>query len=357
MNRVVISRQPVFAPPALRLFAERLSMRIDARTSAVCLGLGLLGLVLALAALRLGTMPVSFAQVLHTLSGEGQPAERLVLLEWRLPRVLGAALAGAGLGLAGALFQTLLRNPLGSPDILGFDAGAFLGLALAMLAGGSTVALTSATLSGGLVAGTLILLLSGGLHADRLRLILTGIAIGALFSALSEWLVFTAPLDTALTLANWKQGSLAGIDWVRLGTATTLFSLLLPLGLGCGRMMRALELGDDKALSLGQPAGNARLRLALTGLGLTATATLLAGPIGFVALISPQVARRMAGTAGLPLLTSMLVGVVFLLGADLAARTLFAPRSLPVGAVTACLGGFYFAVLLRSRFVRPGAPR
>lgn len=332
-------------------------MRLDARALAVCIGLGLLCALLALASLRLGTMPLSFSQVVRTLTGQGDLAERLVVMEWRLPRILGALLAGAGLGLAGALFQTLLRNPLGSPDILGFDAGAFLGLVLAMLAGGGTVALASATLGGGLMAGTLILLLSGGLHAERLRLILTGIAIGAVFSALSDWLVFTAPLDTALSLATWKQGSFAGLDWRRLGIATGLFGLLLPLGLGCGRMVCALELGDDKALSLGQPARTARFRLALIGLGLTATATLLAGPIGFVALISPQVARRMAGSAGLPLVTSMLFGAVFLLGADLAARTLFAPRALPVGAVTACVGGLYFAVLLRSRFAGQGASR
>jgi iron complex transport system permease protein len=332
-------------------------MRLDSRALAVCIGLGLLAALLTLASLRLGTMPLSFSQVVRTLAGQGDLAEHLVVMEWRLPRVLGALLAGAGLGLAGALFQTLLRNPLGSPDILGFDAGAFLGLVLAMLAGGGTVALASATLGGGLIAGMLILLLSGGLHAERLRLILTGIAIGALFSALSDWLVFTAPLDTALSLASWKQGSLAGLDWRRLGIATMLFAVLLPLGLGCGRMVRALELGDDKALSLGQPARTARFRLALIGLGLTATATLLAGPIGFVALISPQVARRMVGSAGLPLVTSLLFGAVFLLGADLAARTLFAPRSLPVGAVTACLGGLYFAILLRSRFAGQGASR
>lgn len=346
-----------FAPPALRLFGGRLSIRLDARALAVCVGLGLLGALLALTSLRLGTMPLSFSQVVRTLAGQGDLAEHLVVIQWRLPRILGALLAGAGLGLAGALFQTLLRNPLGSPDILGFDAGAFLGLVLAMLAGGGTVALASATLGGGLIAGTLILLLSGGLRAERLRLILTGIAIGALFAALSDWLVFTAPLDTALSLASWKQGSFAGLDWRRLGIATMLFAILLPLGLGCGGMVRALELGDDKALSLGQPARTARFRLALIGLGLTATATLLAGPIGFVALISPQVARRMAGSAGLPLVTSMLFGAVFLLGADLAARTLFAPRALPVGAVTACVGGLYFAVLLRSRFAGQGASR
>ena len=357
MNNMSLHRRATFAQPALRLFGGRLSMRLDGRTLALCIGLGLLGMGLALASLRLGTMPLSFSRLVLTLSGQGDLAERLVVIEWRLPRILGALLAGAGLGLAGALFQTLLRNPLGSPDILGFDAGAFLGLVLAMLAGGGTVAIASATLGGGLLAGMLVLLLSGGLHAERLRLILTGIAIGALLSGLSEWLVFTAPLDTALSLASWKQGSLAGLDWRRLGIAATLLSLLLPLGLACGRVMRALELGDDKALSLGQPATTARFRLALIGLGLTATATLLAGPIGFVALISPQVARRMAGSAGLPPVASMLFGAVFLLSADLAARALLAARSLPVGAVTACLGGLYFIVMLRSRFAIGGAPR
>lgn len=346
---------PAARPTALRLFAGRVALRVDRRACFCCLGLALACAGLALVSLTLGTMPVSLAEAARMLAGEGTPAQRLVVLDWRAPRILAALIAGAALGMAGALFQTLMRNPLGSPDVVGFDAGAFSGAILAMLAGAGTASVALSAFAGGLFAGLLVHALAGGADADRLRLILTGIAIGFLFSALNDWLVFSAPLDAALIAAAWKQGSLAGADAGRLSLAALILLVLLPLGLACGRGMRALELGDDKALSLGEPAGPARLRLALIGLGLTATATFVAGPIGFIALVSPQAARRLAGSAGLPLAMSALFGAFLLLGSDLAARTLLAPRALPVGAVTACLGGLYFVLLLRARFAGQGA--
>lgn len=342
---------------ALRLFAGRIALPIDRRVCASCLALMLACAGLALVSLTLGTTPVSLADAARVLAGEGTPVQRLVVLDWRLPRVLVALLAGAALGMAGAMFQTLMRNPLGSPDVVGFDAGAFSGAILALLAGAGAASVALSAFAGGLLAGLLVHGLAGGGHADRLRLILTGIAIGFLFNACNDWLIFSAPLDMALIAAAWKQGSLAGVDAGRLALAGLILLILLPFGLTCARGMRAIELGDDKALSLGEPAGPVRLRLALIGLGLTATATFLAGPIGFVALISPQAARRLAGSAGLPLATSAMFGAVFLLGSDLAARTLLAPRSLPVGAVTACFGGLYFVLLLRARFASRGLSR
>lgn len=340
--------------PAMGPFGWHFSPRIDRRAVICCLLLALACAGLALLSLTLGTMPLSFADVARVLAGEGSAAQRLVVLDWRLPRLLGALLVGAALGMAGAMFQTVMRNPLGSPDVIGFDAGAFTGAILAMLAGGGVASIALSAFAGGLFAGLLVQILAGGTHAERLRLILVGIAIGTLFTAFNDWVVFTAPLDAALVAAAWKQGSLAGIDGGRLALAGIILLVLLPLGLACSRSMRALELGDDKALSLGEPPGPARLRLALIGLGLTATATFVAGPVGFVALIAPQVARRLVASAGLPLATSALFGAFFLLGSDLTARLLFAPRSLPVGAVTACIGGVYFMLLLRSQLASRG---
>jgi len=325
--------------------ALRRSLAVDLGLAMACIGLGLL-------ALTLGTMPVSLADVARTLAGEATGPLQLVVLEWRLPRILAALCAGAALGMAGALFQTLLRNPLGSPDVIGFDAGAFSGAILAMLAGAAASIVALASFAGGLAAGLLVYAAAGGGHVERNRLILIGIAVGAGFTALNDWLIFTAPLDSALIAASWKQGALAGVDRGRLAIGAAILLVLLPLGLTRRRSMDALALGDDKAMSLGELPGAARLRLGLVGLCLTATATLIAGPVGFVALIAPHAARRLAGSAGLPLSTSALFGALFLLGSDCVARTLFAPRSLPVGAVTACLGGLYFVLLLRSRMRR-----
>ncbi|HEV2508835.1 FecCD family ABC transporter permease [Bosea sp. (in: a-proteobacteria)] len=323
----------------------RRALAIDLGLAVACVGLGLL-------ALTLGTMPVSLADAARALAGDAAAPVQLVVLDWRLPRILAALCAGSALGMAGALFQTLLRNPLGSPDVIGFDAGAFSGAILAMLAGAAASIVALASFAGGLLAGLIVYAAAGGGHVERNRLILIGIAVGAGFTALNDWLIFTAPLDSALIAASWKQGALAGVDRSRLAIGAAILLVLLPLGLACRRTMAALALGDDKAMSLGEPAGPARLRLGLTGLCLTAAATLIAGPVGFVALIAPHAARRLVGSAGLPLSTSALFGALFLLGSDCVARLLFAPRSLPVGAVTACLGGLYFVLLLRSRLRR-----
>lgn len=340
-------------PLASKVPARGLSSRLPLRRSlAVDFGLAMACIGLGLLAFTLGTMPVSLADAARTLAGEATGPLRLVVLEWRLPRILAALCAGAALGMAGALFQTLLRNPLGSPDVIGFDAGAFSGAILAMLAGAAAAMVALASLAGGLAAGLLVYAAAGGSHVERNRLILIGIAVGAAFTALNDWLIFTASLDSALIAASWKQGALAGVDRGRLAIGAATLLVLLPLGLACRRSMDALALGDDKAMSLGEPPGGARLRLGLVGLSLTATATLIAGPVGFVALIAPHAARRLAGSAGLPLSTSALFGALFLLGSDCVARTLFAPRSLPVGAVIACLGGLYFVLLLRSRMRR-----
>lgn len=305
------------------------------------------GLALVLGSLTLGTVKLTPVQVMQALAGGESPALQL-LVEWRLPRIGAALGAGAALGLSGALFQTLLRNPLGSPDIIGFDAGAFGGALLALLAGMAPALVALAAFGGGFGAGLLVYLTAGGLRADRTRLILIGIGTGAAFTAFGDWLVFIAPLDIALVAANWKQGALAGIDGQRLTIGAIALGLLVPLGLACTRSVQALELGDDKAQSLGTPVGATRLRLGLIGLGLTATATFVAGPIGFVALIAPQAARRLVGSAGLPLATSALFGAVFLLASDAVARIILAPRSLPVGAVTTCLGGIYLVLLFSS---------
>ncbi|WP_306225843.1 FecCD family ABC transporter permease [Bosea beijingensis] len=318
------------------------------------LGLWLGGLALVLASLTLGTVRLTPVQALQALAGHESPALQL-LVEWRLPRIGAALAAGAALGLSGALFQTLLRNPLGSPDVIGFDAGAFGGALLALLAGLAPALVALAAFGGGLGAGLLVYLAAGGLRADRTRLILIGIAVGSAFTAFADWMIFVAPLDIALVAANWKQGTLAGVDVQRLAIGAGMLGLLLPLGLACGRSVQALELGDDKAQSLGVPAGGTRLRLGLIGLGLTATATFIAGPIGFVALIAPQAARKLVGLAGLPLATSALFGAVFLLASDAVARIALAPRALPVGAVTACLGGAYL-ILLFGSWVRRGEP-
>ncbi len=310
---------------------------------------------LAIAALATGTLPVGLRQVAIALFGEGEPRIRLVVVEWRAPRIAAAILAGMALGMAGALFQTLLRNPLGSPDIIGFDSAAFSGALLAMVAGASEMTVAGASLAGGLLAGVLIYGLSGFRNSGPGRIILIGIAVSAFFMALNDWVVMTVQLDTALAAASWKAGSLNGVDGTKLVLGGLMLCLLLPASLACARALRILELGDDRAASLGENVAATQLKIGLVGLALTAVATFVAGPVGFVALIAPRVAHWLIGGASIPLLASALFGAVFLLSSDLAGRLFFLPRIIPTGAMTAALGGVYFVVLLWSRRNGKGA--
>ncbi|MCK4207083.1 iron chelate uptake ABC transporter family permease subunit [Brucella pituitosa] len=304
------------------------------------------GLGLVVAGLVTGTFPVGLHQLVSALSQEGDPHIALVVMEWRAPRVVAAILAGMALGMAGALFQTLLRNPLGSPDIIGFDSGAFTGALLAMLAGASETMVAGASLGGGLMAGGLVYGLAGFRNKSTGRIILIGIAVGAFFMALNDWIIMSAQLDTALAAASWKAGSLNGADSTRLALAALMLCLLLPAALGCARPLRILELGNDRAASLGENITATQLKIGVIGLALTGMATFVAGPIGFVALIAPRVAHWLLGGASIPLLASALFGAMFLLSSDLAGRLLFLPQIIPTGAMTAALGGVYFVLLL-----------
>lgn len=313
------------------------------------------GAGLVFAALATGTFPVTFNQVAKALFGNGDPHIRLVVADWRAPRVVAAILAGMALGMAGALFQTLLRNPLGSPDIIGFDSGAFSGALLAMLAGASQIAVAGASLAGGMLAGCLVYGLASPGQGSMGRVVLIGIAVGAFFMALNDWIVMTAQLDTALSAASWKAGSLNGADDTRLSLAGLSLCLLLPAALACTRSLRILELGNDRAASLGENVAITQLVIGIIGLALTAVATFVAGPVGFVALTAPRIAHRLLGGASIPLFASALFGAAFLLSSDLAARLFFLPRIIPTGAMTAALGGIYFVALLWIRRDGKGA--
>ncbi|MDF2999147.1 MAG: iron-enterobactin transporter permease [Xanthobacteraceae bacterium] len=347
MSQMAPSSSSGFRP--IRLAGGLLSFRLARGSLLRCSALAGVTALLAVMALSIGTVTLSFPEVLAALMGESSRQLHLLVVEWRLPRIAGALLAGAALGLAGALFQTLLRNPLGSPDVIGFDAGAFSGALLAITAGAAPAMVALSGFGGGLVAGLLVLIFSGRAQDTTSRIIVVGIAVGALFTAVNDWIILTVRLDTALAAANWRIGSLAGIRWDNLAQVAALLALLLPLGLLCHRPLRAFGLGEDRAAALGAHPGCVRMLVAAIGIALTATATFLTGPIGFVALIAPQIGLRLTGSSSPPLLGSALSGGLFLLASDMAGRLLFAPRAIPAGALTATVGGIYFVGLLWSR--------
>ena len=307
---------------------------------AACFALGML-------ALQSGNLAFTSALVWQALTGSAPRNVALIVIDWRLPRVLTALLIGAALGVSGAIFQSLLRNPLGSPDILGFNTGAYTGVLVALvLFDQSMGGMTAAAMVGGIATALLVWLLAWRNGVDTFRLIIVGIGIRALLMAFNSWLVISASLDAALSAGLWSAGSLNGLTWAKLPLTGTLIVMAL-LGAGLlARRMRLLEMGDESACALGVPVERTRMLLMLVGVMLTAAATALVGPVSFVALVAPQIARRLGGGLRLLLPMSALCGALLLLGADFAAQRLFQPYQLPVGVITVSLGGLYLLALL-----------
>ena len=287
--------------------------------------------------------------------------EPSILFEIRAPRALGTALTGALFGLAGALAQGLFRNPLADPFLLGSASGASLGVVMVLAA--STV-LGSATAAGwmaelGLVGGafvgalagvSLTLLLSRGAEHST-RLLLAGVVVGVVLGALNDLITLLAP-DALRGRQAFGLGSTSFFGWTAVALLALSLSLTLPLAWRFARVLDALSLGEDSATSLGLDLP--RLRAALVGILALATgaAVAQAGLIAFVGLVCPHLVRRFAhGAHGFVLLASAGMGAALLLVADLAARTLIAPQELPVGVLTAVLGGFYLLGLMHRRGV------
>ncbi|RKS74786.1 iron complex transport system permease protein [Actinomadura pelletieri DSM 43383] len=295
-----------------------------------------------------GDFPMSPADVVRTLLGRGTPADSLIVNQIRLPRVVAGLAVGAALGLAGAIFQSLVRNPLGSPDVLGFVQGAATGvLAVIVLTGAGSVAVAAGAAGGGLATGLVVYLVAGRRHAHGQRLILVGIGVSAILTGVNGYLLTQAHITDAARAVLWLTGSLDGRDWADSAPVLVALAVLGPLVLvGCGRALRMLEMGDDAAHGLGVPIERVRLIMLAAAVLLTSFAAAAAGPVAFVALTAPQLARRLSRTPGPNLLPAACMGAALLVVADWTAQRAFPGHQLPVGVVTGLLGGAYLVWLL-----------
>jgi iron complex transport system permease protein len=332
---------------AVRL-GEGVSLRIRRRPVAVSLVLALVAAVLFGVALATGDFPIAPADVLASLTGQGDAGTDFIVLDLRLPRASCALLVGVALGISGAVFQSLTRNPLGSPDIVGFEQGASVGaLVVITILAGSGAAVSAGALGGGALTALAVYGLAfrrGG--TSGYRLILVGIAIGFMMLSITDYLLARARIEEAQEATRWLLGSLNARGWSDVTSLAVALALLLPLTIPAGRTLRVLELGDDAAYALGVRVERARLALVGLAVALVSVSVVAVGPVGFVALTAPQIARRLARTAEPPLLCSALTGAVIVLGADLAAQHVVPGRELPVGVMTAAIGGSYLAWLL-----------
>ncbi|MEO3940402.1 iron-enterobactin ABC transporter permease [Paenarthrobacter nicotinovorans] len=324
-----------------------LSFRVDIRSILVCIPLILAALAVAVASLATGDYDVSVPQVLQAFAGDAPGLAQTIVMEWRLPRVLAALVFGAALGMSGGIFQSMTRNPLGSPDIIGFNTGAYTGALIVMLTiGGGYLGIAAGALVGGILTALAVYLLAYRRGSQGFRLIIVGIGISAMLAAFNHWLILQAELEAALAAAVWGAGSLNGITWEQAAPAAVVVAVVGLGTLAAARRMQLLEMGDDAARALGVRAEPTRLLLLVLGVALTAAVTAVAGPIAFVALAAPQLARRLTRSAGITLVPSAVMGAFLLAASDLAAQRLFAPIQLPVGVVTVCIGGIYLVWLL-----------
>ncbi|MCU0490339.1 MAG: iron ABC transporter permease [Chloroflexaceae bacterium] len=340
---------------AIRQLRARLRQRVWPAALWGPLLLGGLALALLLS-LGVGAVTLTPAQVMQALLSPDspglRPADVAIVWDLRLARALLAALVGAGLAGAGAAFQGLFRNPLADPFVIGASGGAALGATLAIIStgeGGPTVAVPLAAFAGSLLAVLLVYMLAAGSNDSITGLLLAGAALSTVVSALVSLLMLLNDRQLQEIFA-WLLGSLSGRSWGHLWLTTPPLLLGLVTLWLLARPLDALACGDDNARSLGLPLRQMRLLLVVAASLTTAAAVAASGIVGFVGLVAPHIARLLCGTGHALLIpASALLGALLLLLADSSARTVAAPLELPVGIITALLGGPFFLWLLRKR--------
>lgn len=308
-------------------------------------------IVVAVIALMIGTYQLDIVQVLSALSGGGEDPARKLVLEWRLPRVLFAVLAGIALGVSGAIFQSLTRNPLGSPDVIGFDAGSYSGALFVMLVLGGTAygAVATGAVLGGALTALVVYVLAYRRGVQGFRFIIVGIGVSAFLVGINNYLLISTGQQQARAAVAWGFGSLSALGLEQLLPFSLVLLVLFPLVAISRRGFAQLELGDDAAQALGVQVERSRLTMTLLGVALTALVTASAGPIAFIALVAPQLAKRLVRSPGLDLTSAGILGALLLLIADVVGQRV----QVTVGLVTVVLGGGYFAWLL----IREGSRR
>ena len=300
----------------------------------------------------------------HLTGGERIPGASFIVMENKLPRAVIGTMIGAAFGLSGGLFQTMLRNPLASPDVIGISSGASAAAVTAIVIfGASGAAVSGAALAGALGVAALIYAISrggplggsslgggggGGGNAAGNRLILAGVGIAAALHAVVSFLMTRADIRTAADALVWLNGSLNSANWERAGVLSLSLLILVPVVVALAGPLRVLELGDDTAAGLGIRVGLTRVAVVVTAVALAAVATAAAGPVSFVAFLAGPIARRFTRKASLP--ASAMVGALIVLAADYAAANvaplLLDGTALPVGVVTGALGAPFLLWLL-----------
>lgn len=318
-----------------------------ARVIGVSLGLSAAILVVFCFSISLGDFPIPVLDVLPAVFGHGNPDSDFIIRQLRLPRALTGLLVGGAFGLSGAVFQTLTRNPLASPDFIGITWGAnAAAVTVLVYIGGGYVFVSASAFVGALLCAIAVYLISYRRGVSSYRLILVGIGVGAVMSAVVDYMLTRSDIYEAQQATAWLTGSLNGRSWDHVRVVGVVMLVLLPIVLLLGRPLRALQMGDEVAKGVGVSIERSKLALMVVGVALAAVATAAAGPVMFVAFVSPSIARRLVGKGNMALIPAGLVGALLTCSADLFGRRFFAPTELPVGVVTGVVGAPYLLWLL-----------
>ncbi len=347
MNAATPFPMPANEPAAIRSLLHRRQRR----TVVVLAGLALVLCAAFGFALAYGDFPVSpgelLTSLLSPLTGLANKRVDFIVLNVRLPRAGAAVFAGIAFGLSGAIFQTLLRNPLASPDIIGITSGASAAAVVCIVVlswGGLAVSLGA--FAGALVTALAIYLLAWRQGVTAYRVVLVGIAMAAILSSVISYVFTRARIEVVQKAMAWLVGSLNGMTSGQLWPLVAALAVLLPATLALARPLRSLELGDDAARGLGTRVELARLGLIVVAVALSAFATAATGPVAFIAFVAGPIARRLLGPSPGVFIAAPLVGSVVMLVSDQLAQHLLPATQLPVGVVTGAFGALFLIYLL-----------
>lgn len=336
---------PVVRPPAgywrlaLPITGKDGAILIDRRALAANLGLTFALLALSGLSLCLGSMTLAPLETVRALLGQGDAMDAFLVHELRLPRLAAGIATGAAFALSGCLMQTLAGNRLATPGIIGIDNGATAFAVASVVGMGMSLAPPPLALAGAATATALTFGLAGGVGTRGYRFIVAGIGVGAVFGALTQLMLARVDIDTANAAYPWTMGSLNARDPASLWALAGALSIGLVISRYIAQALNVLRFSDSVAAGLGIRVRCCRRGALMLSVTLTALAVAVAGPVGMVALIGPELARHVSSPRGVPLMGSALAGALVMVGADLAGRLMLAPLEIPVGIVTAVIGG------------------
>ncbi|MFT4214549.1 MAG: iron ABC transporter permease [Microbacterium sp.] len=339
-----IAAGPTTAAPSLVGGVRRRTRR---RAVAVVSIVGVMAIFVAVLALSIGDYPLSPAQLWNTLIGGGDRVEQYVVFQVRMPRLAMALLVGAALGVGGALLQSLLRNPLASPDLLGISGGSGVAAVFTLLVIGTTGPLLSLGAFVGGIAVAALLLLAARTQVDGgYRLVLAGVGVSFLCTSITSLLMIRAKIEQTQMAMLWLTGSLSSTPWWQVVTVATVVALTTPVVVVVARLLPIAQLGADTASGLGVRPGVVRVLAVTAAVLLTSVTCAFVGPISFIALCAPAIARPLLGRGAIGVGTSCVIGALLLTCADLVAQFAIPGMQLPVGVVTGAVGAVFLLWLL-----------